>query len=635
MIMNKRIPAFSTALLLFAISSAQADQKIQDDLVVVGSGCFGFDCVNGESFSFDTLRLKENNLRIKFQDTSSSSSFPTGDWQITINDAFNGGTNYFAIEDIDAVTVPFTIFSGAPNHSLYLTSSGNIGLGTTTPLVGLQLTKSNSPAFRLEQTQAAGFAAQAWDIGGNEGNFFVRDVTNGSKLPFRIVPNAPNNALYIAADGDIGFETNTPDGIFDIAHPSNANNHALLIDSSANVGINIDNGKFPKGIFDVQTTGGISRFSVATDGSVKVSATNDPVLKFEEIGDEANAWDIGISDTHNNFFSIRNRANPLVGANFKSIGIITLNNGSSNPPWIMAPNGNIFQTGNLTVTGDIITRTGNLTVDGNIATTTGNLTVDGDITTTGTVNGGSSRITKNNIIPINGDSILDQVSNLDIYSWSYIKDAGKVTHIGPMAEEFYETFNVGIDNKHISPTDTSGISLAAIKALMGKIDQQDAKIAQLEANMASSPPVLSQNNHVQLDSAGNMTLAGGLTLNGTLALSSDSNMKDNILGVDTSAILASVASLAISSWNYKTEGIGVQHVGPMAQDFKARFGLGQNDTTLSTLDLSGVALASIQELNKQVAQKDDDIAALTAQVDTLSTQLSAVEAMVRSLIDNQ
>ncbi len=41
------------------------DQKIQDDLVVVGSICAGFDCVSGESFGFDTIRLKENNLRAR------------------------------------------------------------------------------------------------------------------------------------------------------------------------------------------------------------------------------------------------------------------------------------------------------------------------------------------------------------------------------------------------------------------------------------------------------------------------------------------------------------------------------------------------------------------------------------------
>ena len=56
---------------------ATKDQVILDDLIVDGSGCVGFDCVNGESFGFDTLRLKENNTRIKFQDTSNSASFPT------------------------------------------------------------------------------------------------------------------------------------------------------------------------------------------------------------------------------------------------------------------------------------------------------------------------------------------------------------------------------------------------------------------------------------------------------------------------------------------------------------------------------------------------------------------------------
>ena len=52
------------------------DFVINDDLIVDGSACIGFDCVNGESFGFDTVRLKENNLRIKFDDTSVAASFP-------------------------------------------------------------------------------------------------------------------------------------------------------------------------------------------------------------------------------------------------------------------------------------------------------------------------------------------------------------------------------------------------------------------------------------------------------------------------------------------------------------------------------------------------------------------------------
>src|SRR5207302_1637829 len=57
------------------------DQVIADDLIVQGSECLGLDCVVNESFGFDTLRLKENNTRIKFQDTSTSAGFPTHDWQ--------------------------------------------------------------------------------------------------------------------------------------------------------------------------------------------------------------------------------------------------------------------------------------------------------------------------------------------------------------------------------------------------------------------------------------------------------------------------------------------------------------------------------------------------------------------------
>jgi len=57
---------------------------------------------------FDSLRLKENNLRIKFIDTSSSSSFPTIDWEMVINDSVNCGLNRFSIAEKDSGLIPFT-----------------------------------------------------------------------------------------------------------------------------------------------------------------------------------------------------------------------------------------------------------------------------------------------------------------------------------------------------------------------------------------------------------------------------------------------------------------------------------------------------------------------------------------------
>ena len=65
---------------------ALADNVILDDLIVDGSACIGFDCVNGESFGLDTIRLKEHKLRIDFKDTSNTASFPDRDWRIVIKE---------------------------------------------------------------------------------------------------------------------------------------------------------------------------------------------------------------------------------------------------------------------------------------------------------------------------------------------------------------------------------------------------------------------------------------------------------------------------------------------------------------------------------------------------------------------
>jgi hydrogenase-1 operon protein HyaE len=69
---------------------------------------------------------------------------------------------------------------------------------------------------------------------------------------------------------------------------------------------------------------------------------------------------------------------------------------------------------------------------------------------------------------------------------------------------------------------------------------------------------------------------------------------------DWSVYLEKVAALPIQSWRYNSETEGVRHLGPVAQDFHAAFGLGENDTSITTVDEGGVALAAIQGLNEKV-----------------------------------
>lgn len=214
---------------LVVSANLYADQVINDDLIITSSACIGFDCVNGESFGFDTLRLKENNVRIKFDDTSSTGSFPSNDWQLTANDSSNGGANKFSIDDTTSGRTPFTIEASAPSHSLYVDDGGRIGLGTNNPVVEMHISNGDSPTMRLEQNGSSGFSAQTWDVAGNETNFFIRDVSNGNSLPFRIRPGAPTNSLYIDTNGDIGLGTASPVSQLHVYNSSSLNNNKPIV----------------------------------------------------------------------------------------------------------------------------------------------------------------------------------------------------------------------------------------------------------------------------------------------------------------------------------------------------------------------------------------------------------------------
>jgi hypothetical protein len=198
------------------LDTATADILHYDDVIITGSLCVGFDCHDGESFGFDTIILKEHNLRIYFNDTSYTASYPTNNWRITINDSTNGGASYFSVDDADDGTSIFKLEAGAPSNSLYVDDYGRVGLGTSTPVVEAHIKDSDTPTVRLEQDSSGGWTAQTWDVAGNESNFFVRDATNGSKLPFRIQPNAPSSSLTIKNTGNVGIGTWSPEGALEI-----------------------------------------------------------------------------------------------------------------------------------------------------------------------------------------------------------------------------------------------------------------------------------------------------------------------------------------------------------------------------------------------------------------------------------
>ena len=258
-----------------------ADQQILDDLIVDGSACVGLDCVNGESFGFDTIRLKENNLRIRAMDTSNTASFPTTDWEIMFNESSNGGANVFAINDIDSGRRPFSIESNAATNALYVDNGGRVGFGTANPVTTLHAVTGNTPTLRLEQNGTSGFTPQTWDVASNETNFFIRDATNGSTLPFRIRPGAPTSSIDIAGDGDVGINTTSPVARLDVRAPDSTTamniqqpERVLWTMTSTNGDgwqfINDETGTFAEGLSISRQGTGIREFRVTPTGAVVI-----------------------------------------------------------------------------------------------------------------------------------------------------------------------------------------------------------------------------------------------------------------------------------------------------------------------------------------------------------------------------
>ena len=119
--------------------------------------------------------------------------------------------------------------------------------------------------------------------------------------------------------------------------------------------------------------------------------------------------------------------------------------------------------------------------------------------------------------------------------------------------------------------------------------------------------------------------AGNLDIEGSLSEGSSREVKENFRMVTGGDILAAVAELPISTWNYVADPPRVRHMGPMAEDFYAMFGLGADDEHISPLDANGVALAAIQGLHELSREQSARIGELEEQVANLVARLAALE----------
>ena len=113
---------------------------------------------------------------------------------------------------------------------------------------------------------------------------------------------------------------------------------------------------------------------------------------------------------------------------------------------------------------------------------------------------------------------------------------------------------------------------------------------------------------------------------------SDRNVKEDFVPSNPRDVLEKLVGLPVQSWAFKSEP-GARHLGPVAQDFHAAFGLGADDKHIATMDADGVALAAIQGLNQKVEAGTHESEARSRRLEAENTALKQELTALRQRLE--
>ncbi|MDQ2090264.1 hypothetical protein [Marimonas arenosa] len=266
--------SLTVSAFVFTAAPLAAQTVLSGDHSVDGNLCVGVDCTGSETFGIEDLKIKDDNPRLLFEDTTSSGTFI--DWMLVANDSPTTGFNYFAITDSNAGNQIFKIEAGGPANGLYLDNAGELGLGTSLPQREIHMKGGDAQTIRFEKDSTGIGSPQTWDILTDDIGFSVIDQTNGGLEPFRIEPGtATNFSLFIKSTGKIGLGTDTPSAAMHLTR-SNGTAQFLVQETSATTSprtlVNLQNNGRPEIVMGNTDTGGEWSFGAGTNFILKQGA---------------------------------------------------------------------------------------------------------------------------------------------------------------------------------------------------------------------------------------------------------------------------------------------------------------------------------------------------------------------------
>jgi hypothetical protein len=221
---------------------ASADFQAFADVNISGRLIVGRDATAGYDFKDYNMVFRDKRIQLLFDDTSTSGSFPKVDWRININDSIADGKSYFAIADHTAMKVPFQIEAATADTTLYVSTTGDIGIFTSQPTAKLDVQGDvTATSFVGNANLLAGLTGATSTTINTGSTTLASDANNDGNgdITFEI---GTVQSMTISNDGYVGIGETAPtealvvngEGNFKSLHAGNMDTGGILLHAITN-----------------------------------------------------------------------------------------------------------------------------------------------------------------------------------------------------------------------------------------------------------------------------------------------------------------------------------------------------------------------------------------------------------------